>query len=189
MFLPGNTHLDLFWLVIRLGGLVKSMEAIMIKRGTGTRRNDRCVCGSGKKFKYCCSLDAVRQPDGTPIKKTHYIDTGETAVRYVITDGKGTSFFSTKDNKVIVFQNRADAIAIATLDEFAAAEAGEINVAGVGETKWKHLQEKLPFVEVATAEEAVTLVLDRMQHMQAVLADETRQPTIEAATPADPENA
>lgn len=161
----------------------------MIKRGTGTRRNDRCVCGSGKKFKYCCSPDAVRQPDGTPVKKTHYIDTGETAVRYVIADEKGTSFFSTKDNQIIVFQNRADAIAIATLDEFAAAEAGEINVAGVGETKWKHLQEKLPFVEVSSAEAAMELVRERMQHIQALIdAEAAQQTTDSTATPADPEN-
>lgn len=165
----------------------------MLKRGTGTRRNDRCVCGSGKKFKYCCSPDAVRQP-GAPVKKTHYIDTGEVAVRYVIVDGKGTSFFSTKDNQIIVFQTRADAIAIATLDEFAAAEAGEINVAGVGETKWKHLQEKLPFVEVANAEEAVAFVRERMQHMQATIEAEASKQIETAiadnpAPPADPENA
>lgn len=165
----------------------------MLKRGTGTRRNDRCICGSGKKFKYCCSPDAVKQP-GAPVKKTHYIDTGETAVRYVIADEKGTSFFSTKDNQIIVFQTRADAIAIATLDEFAAAEAGEINVAGVGETKWKHLQEKLPFVEVANAEEAIELVRERMQHIQSLIEAEASQQietaiADEPAPPADPENA
>lgn len=165
----------------------------MLKRGTGTRRNDRCVCGSGKKFKYCCSPDAVRQP-GAPVKKTHYIDTGEVAVRYVISDEKGTSFFSTKDNQIIVFQTRADAIAIATLDEFAAVEAGEINVAGVGATKWKHLQEKLPFVEVANAEDAVALVRERMQHMQALIeagsaSQPAEPPAEETTTPAEPESA
>jgi hypothetical protein len=169
----------------------------MLKRGTGIRRNDRCICGSGKKFKYCCSATAVRQP-GSPVKKTHYIDTGEVPVRYVITDEKGTSFFSTKDNQVIVFQNRADAIAIATLDDFAAAEAGEINVAGVGETKWKHLQEKLPFVEVNSAEEAAVFIRERMEHIRALLetepaleAPQETPPADVAASdpPANPENA
>lgn len=164
----------------------------MLKRGTGIRRNDRCICGSGKKFKYCCHPQAVRQPDAGA-KKTHYIDTGEVPVRYVISDEKGTSFFSTKENKIIVFQNRADAIAIATLDEFAAAEAGEINVAGVGETKWKHLQEKLPFVEVATAEEAAALVRERMEHVQALIeaeaATKDAPATDETTAPANPESA
>jgi hypothetical protein len=156
------------------------MEASMLKRGTGIRRNDRCICGSGKKFKYCCSPAAVRQP-GAPVKKTHYIDTGEVPVRYVIANEKGTGFFSTKDNQIIVFQSRADAIAIATLDEFANAEPGEINVAGVGETKWKHLQETLPFVEVESAEAAIALVRERMEHMQAQVDAEA------AAAPESPD--
>jgi hypothetical protein len=137
----------------------------------GTRRNDRCVCGSGKKFKYCCSPTAARQPDA-PRRKTHYIDTGEVPVRYVITNEKGTSFFSTKENKIIVFQSKADAIAAATLEDFAAAENGEINVAGVGETKWAHLQETLPFVEVDTIDAGVALIRERMDYMRAVLAGE-----------------
>lgn len=157
----------------------------MLKRGVGVRRNDRCICGSGKKFKYCCHPQAVGQPDGTPVRRTHYIDTGEVPVRYVITDAKGTGFFSSKDNKIIVFQNRADAIAIATLDDFAAAEeAGEINVAGVGETKWQRLQEKLPFIEVASAEEAVQLVRERMDYMRAALESETAtQAATDSAAP------
>lgn len=161
----------------------------MLKRGIGARRNDRCVCGSGKKFKYCCHPHSVRQPQ----KKVHYIDTGELPVRYVITDEKGTSFFSTKENKIIVFQNRADALAIATLDDFASSEVGEINVAGVGETKWKHLQETLPFVEVANAEEAAVLVRERMEHMQALIEAEVAPesdaaPTDETNAPANPES-
>lgn len=160
----------------------------MIKRGTGIRRNDRCVCGSGKKFKYCCSPAAVRQP-GAPVKKTHYIDTGEVPVRYVITNSKGTSFFSTKDNKIIVFQTRADAIAIATLDEFAAVEAGEINVAGVGETKWAHLQATLPFVEAASAEEAASWIRDRMHDRQEQLESEAAAVEAAPESPANPETA
>jgi len=160
----------------------------MLKRGIGTRRNDRCICGSGTKYKYCCSPNAVQQPDA-PGKKTHYIDTGEVPVRYVITDEKGTSFFSTKENQIIVFQNRADAIAIATLDEFAAAKVGEINVAGVGETKWKHLQEKLPFVEVESADAAATLIRDRMEHIKASLAAEAEVAPVETPPPDAPENA
>lgn len=136
-----------------------------LKRATGTRRNDRCICGSGKKYKYCCHPQALAQPEITK-KKTHYIDTGESAVRYVICDGKGTSFFVDKDGRILVFQSRADAIAVATMDEFNVAEPGEINVAGVGQTKWEHLQSKLPYVEVQSAEEAVELVRNRMQVMQ-----------------------
>jgi len=163
----------------------------MLKRGTGTRRNDRCICGSGKKFKYCCSPTAVQQP-ATAQVRAHYIDTGETAIRYVITDEKGTSFFSNKDNQIIVFKTRADAIAVATLDDFATADNGEINVAGVGETKWKRLQEKLPFVEVDSAEAAVAMVYERMEHVKTLIAAATQkaladEPT-DATPPVEPEN-
>lgn len=146
-----------------------------LKRATGTRRNDRCVCGSGKKYKYCCHPQALSQPEVTK-KKTHYIDTGESAVRYVICDGKGTSFFVDKDGRILVFQSRADAIAVATMEEFNIAEPGEINVAGVGQTKWEHLQSKLPYVEVQNAEEAVTLVRDRMTVMREKLGEPEAAP-------------
>lgn len=142
-----------------------------MKRGTGIRRNDRCICGSGKKFKYCCSPAAVKQPDA-PQKKTHYIDTGEVPVRYVICDARGTSFFCDKDGKILVFAARADALAIATLDEFANQEPGEINVAGVGKTKWEHLQTTLPHIEVATVDEAIEIIRARIAHMQAKLEEE-----------------
>lgn len=163
----------------------------MLKRGTGTRRNDRCICGSGKKFKYCCSHDAVQQP-AVPQQRVYYIDTGEEAVRYVITDEKGTSFFSTKDNQIIVFKKRADAIAVATLDEFSSADSGEINVAGVGDTKWARLQEKLPFVEVENAEAAIALVHDRMEHLKTLIEAEAQKVLAEEPKdepkPAEPEN-
>lgn len=144
----------------------------MKKRGTGIRRNDRCICGSGKKFKYCCSPTAVRQPDA-PQKKTHYIDTGEVPVRYVICDARGTSFFCDKDGQILVFNSRPDALAIATLDEFANQEPGEINVAGVGQTKWEHLQATLPYIAVESVEHAVALIRERVEVMQAKLAEES----------------
>lgn len=153
-----------------------------LKRGTGVRRNDRCICGSGKKFKYCCSPSAVHQPDG-PQKKTHYIDTGETPVRYVICDARGTSFFCDKDGSILVFQTRADALAVATLDEFANQEPGEINVAGVGETKWGNLQAKLPYIEVPSVEAAVEIVRARIAHMEAQMTDSPAD-----TSPEKPEN-
>jgi hypothetical protein len=145
-----------------------------IRRAIGTRRNDRCICGSGKKHKYCCYQQAIAQPQIRQ-KKTHYIDTGEVAVRYVICDGKGTSFFVDKDGRILVFLTRADAIAVATMDEFNAVEPGEINVAGVGETKWAHLQLTLPYVEIPTAEDAVAVIRDRMQFMQTKLASDASE--------------
>lgn len=151
-----------------------------MRRAIGTRRNDRCICGSGKKHKYCCHPQALAQPEMAQ-KKTHYIDTGESAVRYVICDGKGTSFFVDKTGRILVFQSRADAIAVATMDEFNAVEPGEINVAGVGPTKWEHLQNTLPYVELQNAEEAVTFVRDRMQMMQEQL--NTAAPDSPAAGP------
>jgi SEC-C motif len=167
-------------------------EAYMnpMKRAIGTRRNDRCICGSGKKYKYCCHPQALEQPQVTK-KKTHYIDTGEAAVRYVICDGRGTSFFVDKDSRIIVFSSKPDAIAVATMDEFNVVEPGEINVAGVGPTKWEHIQKTLPFVEVENAEMAVTLVRERIQIMQAkiCLTADSAPPVADATTsPAQPEN-
>lgn len=157
-----------------------------MKRAIGTRRNDRCVCGSGKKYKYCCHPQASAQPRVTQPAKTSYIDTGESAVRYVICDGRGTSFFVDKDGKILVFASRADAIAVATLDEFNTVEPGEINVAGVGPTKWEHLKNTLPYLEVANAEDAVALVRERMQAMQAKLESPPDGESV--PSPAEPEN-
>lgn len=121
------------------------------------RRNDRCFCGTGKKFKHCHG-----RPANSVIKRTSYIDTGEDPVRWVIVDGRGTSFFATKDNEILVFKTRADAYAIATMPTFQDQETGDINVAGVGESKWQHLQSKLPFVEVEDVDHAMRLVQERI---------------------------
>jgi hypothetical protein len=137
----------------------------VIRRSPRPPRNSRCPCGSEKKFKYCCIADAQAQPQVVAQQAT-YIDSGEEAVRYVIVDNKGTGFFVDKDGRILVFATRADAIAIATLDEFVAAAPGEINVAGVGETKWQHLQATLPFVEV-TAETAAAFVRERIAALTA----------------------
>lgn len=135
-----------------------------IRRNPGfLRRNDRCVCGSGKKFKSCCSPDA---PDNRPRVHVHrpaFADTGERPVRWLITDGTTTKFFADKDNRALVFKDQAEAIAIATLEEFRDQDPGEINVAGVGETKWQHLQNKIPFVEIESIEQAVALVRERIE--------------------------
>jgi hypothetical protein len=126
------------------------------------RRNDKCLCGSGLKYKYCHG-----RPANSFRKKAGYIDSGEEPVRWVISDRVGTSFFSTKENKILVFQTRGDANTIATLEEFQNQEPGEINVAAVGATKWAHLQEKLPFVEVDSVEHAKQLVYERIEAARA----------------------
>lgn len=132
-----------------------------IRRGSIGRRNDRCVCGSGKKFKHCCSPDASNRPTQY-VKPVQYIDTGEEAVRWVICDDTGVKFFSDKDNRILVFKTRAAATAVALLNDFAAQEAGEINVAGVGATKWAHLQEILPFVEIDDVHKGIELLRERI---------------------------
>lgn len=123
------------------------------------RRNERCTCGSGKKFKYCHGAE----PNNINWRKPAYIDGGESPVRWVIVNRTGTSFFSDKDNRILVFKSRADANAIAMLDEFADQEPGDINVGGVGPTKWQHLQDTLPFVEVENADHGKTLVTERIE--------------------------
>jgi hypothetical protein len=123
------------------------------------KRNDPCPCGSGNKYKKCCSENT---PPSAAQPRQLYIDTGEDAVRWVITDATGRAFFSDKDNRVLVFTDRAVAVAVASLDEFAAREDNEINVAGVGPSKFEHLKEILPYVEVSDIETAAVLVRERI---------------------------
>jgi hypothetical protein len=96
-------------------------------------------------------------------------------MRWVITDARGTSFFSDKDNRILVFTDKADAFAVASLSDFSSQEAGEINVAAVGATKFKHLCEILPHVEVSNVETAVALVRERIAARRAEL--ETQEGT------------
>lgn len=138
----------------------------MLKKAKLPKRNDRCSCGSGRKYKYCCSRNPEPMTPLLPAREVGYIDEGESPVRYVIANHIGTSFFSTKDNQVIVFKSRAEAFAIATLPDFQDQDPGEINVAGVGPTKWQRLQEKLPYVEVDDIEHAATLVRERIEYIK-----------------------
>jgi hypothetical protein len=96
-----------------------------------------------------------------------FIDTGETPVRWLISDSTGTQFFADKDNRALVFDSRAAATAVASLEIFGTPEPGEINVAGVGETKWKLLQEKIPFVEIPDIETAARLIAERIEYGKA----------------------
>ena len=148
-----------------------------IRKDSFIKRNEKCPCNSGKKFKACHSPDA---PQNRPQysargRATSYIDTGESAVRYVICDSTGVKFFSDVDNKILVFKSREDATAVALLDEFGSQEPGEINVAGVGPTKWEHLQAKLPFIEVESVEHAITLVQARITKMQEQISGQESQ--------------
>lgn len=148
-----------------------------IRKDSIIKRNEKCPCGSGKKFKACHSPDAPqnRMSYAAPARAMSYIDTGESAVRYVICDSTGVKFFSDVDNKILVFKSREDATAIALLDEFGSQEPGEINVAGVGPTKWEHLQAKLPFIEVESVEHAITLVQARITKMQEQISGQESQ--------------
>ena len=159
---------------------------MMLRKQAAPRRNERCWCGSGKKYKYCCLPAPVVQPQ----RVIQYIDSGEEAVRYVICNARGTGFFSTKDNQVIVFPDRATAYAIATLDDFESQAPGEINVAGVGSTKWEHLQQTLPFVEVADVDAAATLVRERIDYLLEKMNEaETQEEAIEQSAPGEAEQA
>lgn len=138
----------------------------MLKKPLTPRRNERCWCNSGLKYKNCCLPIFSRQvmrPQSLP-DTFQYTDDGERPVRFVISNETGTGFFSTKDNQIIVFRSRADAAAVAGLAEFSDQSPGEINVAGVGEKKWAHLQATLPFTEVADVDAAVALVRERINH-------------------------
>lgn len=137
------------------------------KRFDIPRRNDRCPCGSGLKFKKCCSVGAA---PAAHVRSVGYIDDGEEAARWVITNARGTSFFSDRANKILVFTDKAVAFAIANMAEFSNQEPGEINVAAVGASKFKHLCEILPYVEVSSIETGVQLIQERITARQAELS-------------------
>ncbi len=147
--------------------------------GMIVRRNDRCHCGSGQKFKFCCSPDAPTRSNPRAGRQ-QFIDTGEAPIRWVIADRTATQFFADKDNRALVFSEQAAAIAIASLEDFQDAEPGDINVAGVGPTKWELLQQKIPFVEV-DAEEALRLVHERIEYGKA--GELTASPPMDLNTP------
>jgi hypothetical protein len=138
-----------------------------IRRPALPRRNDPCPCNSTKKFKKCCGT-AVTFTRPTRQSLPQYIDTGETPIRWVIVDDTGTRLFADKDNRALVFSSKDDAFATATHDLFTDQQAGDINVAGVGETKFQTLQEKVPYVEV-NAEQAALLVQERVALARAQL--------------------
>lgn len=136
------------------------------------KRNDRCPCQSGKKFKRCCGTAvSISRPTLRNVNP-EYVDYGESAVRWLIVDSSGTKIFSDIDNHAIVFQKKEDAFTVTKLDDFADQDPGEINVAGVGPTKWADLQNKISFVEVLDAETAIKLVRERITQRRQTLDDE-----------------
>jgi|688.fasta_scaffold937570_2 hypothetical protein len=122
------------------------------------KRNDPCPCGSGQKYKKCCS---EQLPAPKPQRQV-YIDSGEDAIRWVITDATGRAFFSDKDNRVLVFTDRAVAVALASLADFESQLPNEINIAGVGPSKFEHLKEIMPYVEISDIDTAAALVRERI---------------------------
>lgn len=143
-----------------------------IRKNAVLKRNDRCHCGSGRKYKHCCSADAPAHVRDFS-RAVHYIDSGEAAVRWVISDLTGTKFFSDKDGRVLVFADKSDATGVALMSEFDGQEPGEINVAAVGPTKWLILQEKLPFFEVPNLDVGMALVRERIAHRTVELSEQT----------------
>jgi hypothetical protein len=135
-----------------------------LRRNSLIRRNDRCLCGSGRKFKACCSSSATQRRQVT---RPRYIDTGAIPVRWLVINRTGTQFFADKDNRAIVFSSHDDAVAVAMLEDFQEQALGDINVAGVGEAKFALLKEKIPYVEVADLDEAVALVRERIEYGKA----------------------
>lgn len=141
-------------------------------------RNEKCVCGSGIKFKRCC----LKQMDRTPMEynKPQYIDFGDDPIRWVICDQTGTKLFADKQGRVLVFTDKDVAKKIATLEIFADQAPNEINVAGVGEKKWQTLQEKIPFLEVSNLELGTALVHERIEYQKAQMENQPAESSLSA---------
>lgn len=132
-------------------------------------RNQRCPCNSGKKFKKCCITKKRSVWDNMPNTQQRAIDYGEDAIKWVICDQTGTKFFVDKQGRILVFSDKAVAREAATLEVFKDQEPNEINVAGVGATKWKKIQDDLPHVEVENIEMATALINERIDYQQSQL--------------------
>lgn len=137
-------------------------------------RNQRCPCDSGRKFKKCCISRSERRPPSflVPTAGQKVIDYGEDAIRWVICNNSGTSFFVDKQGRILVFADKDIARQAATLDVFADAGPNEINVAGVGPTKWQKLQDSLPHIEVDNLEMATALINERLAAQREQLESE-----------------
>jgi hypothetical protein len=126
-------------------------------------RNEPCPCGSTLKYKKCHGrVDAATDNDIFVPELAQYVDSGEKPVRWVISNDSGTAFFADKDARILVFATKHAALEIAQLDLFQPQDLNEINVAGVGPTKWQHLQATLPYVEITSAGEALALIHERI---------------------------
>lgn len=152
----------------------------MLRREARPRRNARCFCGSGKKYKHCHAKNAVPQPP-PPLP----VDLDDIPVRFVIANSEGRAFFSTKDGKIMVFTSAAGANAIARLPDFDDQVPGEINVVGIGETKWSLFRERLPFVEFddSAHEVAARCIRDKLEFAREQYESETEESSEEADTP------
>ena len=141
------------------------MKRVKPRRRTG--RNELCPCGSMTKFKYCHGGDPT---SSHVITRRQYVDQGETPVRWIISNETGSAFFSDIQNRILVFADRTIAVAVIRLDLFSDAAPFDINLAGVGPTKWQQLQESLPFIEVESFEHARALLIERITGKKAELA-------------------
>lgn len=146
--------------------------ALRVSRGPARiGRNQKCPCNSGKKFKKCCITKKRSVWDNMPNTQQRAIDYGEDAIKWVICDQTGTKFFVDKQGRILVFSQKNTAHAAATLEVFKDQGPSEINVAGVGPTKWKKIQDELPHVEVENIETATALINERIEYQQAQLPE------------------
>lgn len=126
-------------------------------------RNADCPCGSGTKYKKCC----IRKPkkglwDFMEAPAQRAIDYGETPEKWVICDNTGVKFFVDKSGRILVFEHKQLAHTVANLEVFKDQAPNDINVVGVGPTKWKKLEAELPHVFVPTLELAQALIQERI---------------------------
>lgn len=144
--------------------------ALRVRRGPArVGRNTKCPCNSGKKFKKCCITKKGSVWNNMPEVQQRAIDYGEDSIKWVICDQTGIKFFVDKQGRILVFSDKAVARAAATLEVFKDQAPNEINVAGVGPTKWKKIQDELPHVEVENIEMATALINERIEYQQSQL--------------------
>lgn len=146
---------------------------VRVSRNNRVGRNQHCPCNSGKKYKKCCINKRNRSVwNSMPESQPRAIDYGEDPIKWVICDQTGKKFFVDKQGRILVFSLKDTAHAAATLEVFSEQGPNEINVAGVGATKWKKIQDELPHVEVENIEMATALINERIDYQKAQLESE-----------------
>jgi hypothetical protein len=106
----------------------------MTERVRKMKASDACICGSRKEWGKCCG-SLLKNKEGL-VGRVRF--TNEEPVRFFLGNMRTNDAYADEDGNVLVFINRAQAMALneALNDAF--------QIVGMGETKWQLFQKDVP---------------------------------------------